>query len=455
MAQKIIHDLNEDFLHCSICMERFKKPVMLPCLHSFCFHCLKKCKRKIRGKDFSCPVCRQHVDLPEKGVEGLPNNFFLSSLMERLKLVEKLTKETSSKCNFCRGDLGLLFCLDCQLHICSTCEITHTRIPGTGDHVIISSEKLTDEDYLKQIASTQTPRCDEHKEEKLRFYCKTCSQLICRDCTVVSHQGHECTKAENEASLAKERLQDLLEKSKEDSQEGLEIPERCEKSIKSLETQAAELLKEVDSQYNKCVKKLKSDRESLRKKIEKIKQRKRRPVEKAKAVASDVLQAMRNAQDVTSRVLEENNPWEILRMELNIVRSFEKIDEDADVLDFNENIECSDSSSDDYDSESSSNDDNEGGNSDDDKNSDDSSGEDYEDDGSNEDSNSGNSDDEKNSDDSCGEDDDDHGSSDDVEIGIKFKPSKIKLLDVSEEEAVTPSKTHWRNKNLVGKIVRS
>lgn len=424
MAQKIIHDLKEDFLHCSICMERFKKPVMLPCLHSFCFHCLRKCEI-LKGKDFSCPVCRQPADLPEEGVEGLPHNFFLSSLMERLELVEKLTKETSSKCNFCRGDLGVLFCLDCQLHICSTCKITHTRIPGTGDHVIISAEKLTDEDYLKQIASTQTPRCDEHKEEKLRFYCQTCSQLICRDCTVVSHQGHECTKAENEASSAKDRLQDLLEKSKEESQEGLKVSESCDKAIKSLETQAATLLEKVDLQYNICVQKLKSDRDSLRKKIEKIKLRKRRPVEKEKTAVSDVLQAMRNPQDVTSRVLQGNNPWEILRMERDITRSFEKVVEYIDSLP--DDFECSDSSGDDYDSESSSSDNSEGGNSDDDKNSD------------------GNSSDD-------GEDD---SSDDDEDIGIKFKPSKIKLPDTSDGEAVASSSSNWRNKNLVGKIVRS
>jgi hypothetical protein len=32
--------------------------------------------------------------------------------------------------------------------------------------------------------------CEVHKDEKLRFYCKPCKRIICRDCKLTKHEGH-------------------------------------------------------------------------------------------------------------------------------------------------------------------------------------------------------------------------------------------------------------------------
>ncbi|ESP02424.1 hypothetical protein LOTGIDRAFT_138472, partial [Lottia gigantea] len=57
-----LHELSEDFLTCCICLDRYKNPKQLPCLHSFCRDCLSD---HIKANDtggliaFPCPECRK------------------------------------------------------------------------------------------------------------------------------------------------------------------------------------------------------------------------------------------------------------------------------------------------------------------------------------------------------------------------------------------------------------
>ena len=59
MGNAVSKKLAEHF-ECTVCMEQFKKPKVLPCLHTFCMMCLQKLLKK-QGSDhiITCPECRQ------------------------------------------------------------------------------------------------------------------------------------------------------------------------------------------------------------------------------------------------------------------------------------------------------------------------------------------------------------------------------------------------------------
>ncbi|KAI8513166.1 hypothetical protein Bbelb_098050 [Branchiostoma belcheri] len=102
--------LGEQFhaeLTCSICLQLFTRPKVLPCQHTFCQGCLQDHAR--RGWTFQCPNCRQQVTLPHQGVAGLPDNLMAANMCESLK------KQTTS------GDLG--------------------RISNQGDQALITKGK--------------------------------------------------------------------------------------------------------------------------------------------------------------------------------------------------------------------------------------------------------------------------------------------------------------------------
>ncbi|KAG8134529.1 hypothetical protein E2320_007627 [Naja naja] len=80
----VVRQIDKQFLICSICLDRYKNPKVLPCLHTFCERCLQN-YIPAHSLTLSCPVCRQTSILPEKGVSALQNNFFITNLMDVLQ----------------------------------------------------------------------------------------------------------------------------------------------------------------------------------------------------------------------------------------------------------------------------------------------------------------------------------------------------------------------------------
>ncbi|KAL3890330.1 hypothetical protein ACJMK2_002614, partial [Sinanodonta woodiana] len=87
---------------CSICMDIFKNPKLLPCHHSFCYKCLEDyVKVNLSNGRFNCPMCRKSVELSLGGVASFQENFYIDTYSkEEVKLV----------------------CKDCKALICVLCK---------------------------------------------------------------------------------------------------------------------------------------------------------------------------------------------------------------------------------------------------------------------------------------------------------------------------------------------
>ena len=80
--------LQEEFLSCKICLEPYLRPKALPCLHSFCEHCLRDYVRRHPGQrpgHFPCPICRKDIQIPDGGITNFQDNFVLLSLSDTLE----------------------------------------------------------------------------------------------------------------------------------------------------------------------------------------------------------------------------------------------------------------------------------------------------------------------------------------------------------------------------------
>ena len=113
-VQTLMHNLTEELM-CSVCMQLYKKPKLLPCLHVFCLKCLNDIT--------SCPVCQDEVAVPESGaMETLPSCYYLKNLLDILAITESGNskaycgkcedKEEASRYCFCCGGF---WCNDCIL----------------------------------------------------------------------------------------------------------------------------------------------------------------------------------------------------------------------------------------------------------------------------------------------------------------------------------------------------
>ncbi|XP_078581134.1 E3 ubiquitin-protein ligase TRIM32-like [Branchiostoma floridae x Branchiostoma japonicum] len=127
ISQSLGEQIHEE-LSCSICLELFTKPKVLPCQHTFCQDCLKD-HVEVRTP-LECPNCRQSFSLPPRGVTALPDNHLVASLCGRIvqqsfsaadkpKFREPST--SSDQCNFHPGEQLSLYCEECCVPLCVTC----------------------------------------------------------------------------------------------------------------------------------------------------------------------------------------------------------------------------------------------------------------------------------------------------------------------------------------------
>uniref|UniRef100_A0A7N5ZWX3 RING-type E3 ubiquitin transferase n=1 Tax=Anabas testudineus TaxID=64144 RepID=A0A7N5ZWX3_ANATE len=139
----VVRQIDKQFLVCSICLDHYRNPKVLPCLHTFCESCLQNYIPP-ESLTLSCPVCRQTSILPEKGVGALQNNFFITNLMEVLQRDPECSRPEA----------------------CSVLESVSAAAAG------------------KPLC------CPNHEGKVMEFYCESCETAMCLDCTEGEHREH-------------------------------------------------------------------------------------------------------------------------------------------------------------------------------------------------------------------------------------------------------------------------
>ena len=89
--------------------------------------------------------------------------------------------------------------------------IARKTIYDVSKHLLLEfGGKNLNKELLKTIPH-KVSNCTIHSDEVLKFYCKSCSQLICRDCVILSHQKHEYDRIEQVSDEEKSELKSLLD----------------------------------------------------------------------------------------------------------------------------------------------------------------------------------------------------------------------------------------------------
>ncbi|XP_072047213.1 E3 ubiquitin-protein ligase TRIM56-like [Amphiura filiformis] len=210
---------NADLVQCGICHAAIDKPKALPCLHTFCLKCLTSWaqssakKHPDKYKDaVSCPTCREDFPLPKGGVKELRTNFFVSKLKERNEIMKQLyEKDVKIPCTSCDNSDNQAFgrCVECNDFLCKKCVDIHKSLRILKHHHVLTLEELRTGKLIMHNLPEQE-MCPKHKGEVLRFYCETCDEPMCRDCTVVDHPRPDHTQIDLK-SAAEERHDKILE----------------------------------------------------------------------------------------------------------------------------------------------------------------------------------------------------------------------------------------------------
>uniref|UniRef100_A0A1A7XAE6 Tripartite motif-containing protein 2 n=1 Tax=Iconisemion striatum TaxID=60296 RepID=A0A1A7XAE6_9TELE len=158
----VVRQIDTQFLICSICLDRYENPKVLPCLHTFCERCLQN-YIPAHSLTLSCPVCRQTSILPEKGVVALQNNFFITNLMDVLQ-----------------------------------------RAPGSCSQEAVTLNNIT------TVATGRLLSCPNHGGSVMEFYCPPCETAMCQECTSGEHGEHPTVPLKDVVEQHKASLKDQL-----------------------------------------------------------------------------------------------------------------------------------------------------------------------------------------------------------------------------------------------------
>ncbi|XP_078617585.1 E3 ubiquitin-protein ligase TRIM56-like [Branchiostoma floridae x Branchiostoma japonicum] len=213
----LLSQISDDFLECKVCLEPYRRPKVLSCLHTFCLECLEQLhKRQGDAQHLECPTCRTKTELPGSGVSALKDNFFVESLADAVNLHKtvKKTEGESSRvvCGLCESrQEAKSYCVDCREFMCEGCIMVHGRIASLKRHQLVTMDEVRSGENLR-AAKPRTQPCKLHADEAMKFYCETCKEAVCRDCIVLEHKDHPRTLLSQASAGIKEKMAAVLDK---------------------------------------------------------------------------------------------------------------------------------------------------------------------------------------------------------------------------------------------------
>jgi uncharacterized Zn finger protein (UPF0148 family) len=236
---QLFSDEDESFKSCPICCEDFilrdgNFPVLLRCAHSICQSCAMDALRYSEDGFMECPICNDM----HKIEHGRPSFFWdFPSLLDLSKEVAQVEKSVSKiqrqllKCKSCSlEDYEMFDCLECNMLLCSNCQIPHKSFPTTANHKVYKIKgkailqikeysRFQDEsccrDIQEEYAKVYTnidsfnkgiARCSMHSS-MIIYQCEVDGEFLCPYCLIYNHNGHRVNSLNDRFSIALENLE--------------------------------------------------------------------------------------------------------------------------------------------------------------------------------------------------------------------------------------------------------
>ena len=209
-VEKGLEELEEE-ITCPVCQEHFRDPKILPCLHYYCKECVRQLAlRAGTNRPFACPECRRGTVLPQNDPDQLPTAFFVNRMKELRTKIKKAQGKMEALCEMCSRGKAVAFCRQCTDFICNDCARMHGVMRVFTGHKVVTLQELK-EGGAKAIPLKEAPpsMCKDHNEQ-LKIYCFDCNHLICRDCVISDHAGHNFEFVNKSAPRYKKTVKESL-----------------------------------------------------------------------------------------------------------------------------------------------------------------------------------------------------------------------------------------------------
>ena len=160
------------------------------------------------------------------------------------------------QCHVCRlkgrRKASSSYCMTCDMQMCKSCTDQHRTTRVTAEHQIVSKKR-----------AMNVPTCAIHRFAPIKYYCDTCGDFVCVNCTMIDHKGHAVEDIRDKVRSSRRFLQTAV-----DTLDGKLLNINTEiKKIQDLEInieQARRKMKvKVNEQVNQLAQQLKTQHEKM------------------------------------------------------------------------------------------------------------------------------------------------------------------------------------------------
>ena len=308
----------EEEITCSICGDLFTDPKTIPCLHTFCKRCIERSieSNKKMAAIVCCPLCR--APLPRDEMASIPTNFTINRLVEIYgKRKESGQISMTMKCGKCEEDApAITWCLDCEEALCQDCNELHRKWKDFKSHKTVPISEFFQNPKQAVATPERAEFCKSHTKQTLDLYCKTCSSLICRDCTLKhhprGHRDHDFDFVDEVVDEEREKMKQVtapLKQLLERVRNGVKKIEHCEKQV-DIESDAN--IEKIRATYGEVYKLLKQQEEETVGKVSTIKTSFKKTLAVQKESAKFVESQLMSCDEISHKIITVNRTRQLL-----------------------------------------------------------------------------------------------------------------------------------------------
>ena len=374
MAQLV----SNDSVRCSICLETFKEPKVLPCCHTFCKGCLSQlpvmkkpqAELSFRGEHSSsrngvdseastsattadqprnqdaitskaseevyskivipymlvdydtCPECRAEHKIEPNGMDRFPTDFIVDR-----RLREQCSYSNDLVCNACEASEPVVACCyDCAEYLCDFCSRAHKRQKKFIGH---NTKELADLD--KETIMLRKPQeryvCLQHPTETIQLYCQSCDTVICNKCIIsCAHGCHQLSEIDSVTRKEVDKqLVSLFTNMDKDSKLQMENLNYVKKVEKVTGDMASDVEQKINVTFDSYVDALGKRRRELLAKSESICSKKMKVLWSERDSLERVVADMTATQNFTKRVRECEDDKEFLLLSSQVLPRLKRL----------------------------------------------------------------------------------------------------------------------------------
>ena len=323
----LLHNLREE-VSCSVCSDIFTDPKHLPCLHSFCLHCLKQWHRTSHGcNTIRCPNCQAVSRVPESGdLKDLPTSFYLNGLIDVLAIKE--CRSGQVRCGNCeKKSSETSYCFRCCIFHCQECVTAHNIMRSNKDHRVLALKDFQDKDYEDVLKRPVFCAKQRHEKEELKYFCKNCEMAVCQTCVTLSHSGHALEHIEDEAERQKIEMKSMIETQKRNLQAKLTAVRKLDEDYAKIIQRGEEVKRDVQRTVDNLIANIEAKKQTIFAAVEDQTKKSLESLTTQKTEIENQIEVIKSTLDKADKVLTRSVNAEVVQVKKSLQTILEGVDQ--------------------------------------------------------------------------------------------------------------------------------